>query len=35
MLDAAADRAPAGINPETVVVTGYASDALAERAVAA
>jgi nucleotide-binding universal stress UspA family protein len=32
LLDAAADRAPAGVNPETVVVTGYASLALAERA---
>lgn len=31
LLDAAADRAPAGVNPETVVVTGYASLALAER----
>ena len=32
LLDAAADRAPAGVNPETVVVSGYASLALAERA---
>jgi nucleotide-binding universal stress UspA family protein len=32
LLDAAADRAPEGVNPETVVVTGYASAALAGRA---
>jgi nucleotide-binding universal stress UspA family protein len=32
LLDAAADRAPAGVNPETVVVSGYASAALAGRA---
>ena len=32
LLDAAAERAPAGVNPETLVVTGYASLALAERA---
>jgi len=31
LLDAAADRAPAGVNPGTVVVTGYASMALAQR----
>ena len=31
LLDAAADRAPAGVNPGTVVVTGYASMALGER----
>ena len=31
LLDAAAERAPDGVNPETVVVTGYASLALAER----
>ena len=32
LLDTAADRAPEGVDPETVVVTGYASSALAERA---
>ena len=32
LLDAAADRAPEGVNPETVIVRGYASLALAERA---
>jgi nucleotide-binding universal stress UspA family protein len=31
LLDAAAERAPAGVNPETVLLTGYASSALAER----
>jgi nucleotide-binding universal stress UspA family protein len=30
-LDAAAERAPTGVNPETVVVHGYASDALVRR----
>jgi nucleotide-binding universal stress UspA family protein len=32
LLDAAAERAPAGVNPETVVLSGYASAALASRA---
>ncbi len=32
LLDAAAGRAPAGVNPGTVVVTGYGSMALSERA---
>ena len=32
LLDAAADRAPAGVNPATLVLAGYASEAIAEHA---
>jgi nucleotide-binding universal stress UspA family protein len=32
LLDAAAERAPEGVNPETIVATGWASSAIARRA---
>lgn len=32
LLDAAAERAPQGVNPQTMVLPGYASEALAEHA---
>ena len=32
LLDAAAGRAPEGVNPETVILTGYASEAIARHA---